>query len=277
MLFPGIFINTTGDISDKYYIEITPSGWTFTIWAFIYLWQISWIIYAVVNLFRKTDLGPAYAHPSIISVPFCFVYFCNMCFNAGWMVLWDRQVLEAAFAFLFLIALTLYICLVLAYRGLDRNANSLMKQNRKKDIWLVRLLVHNGLGIYATWTTIATLLNLAIVITYRSNPAIKQDIASTVALGVLSLEIIVFLITDLTILDRYTRYTVTPYIVLIVALTGSITKNWTPGARNSIFTAVLLGVACCAAILKLFLIIWRHIRNPLYVQLETEKAYSTDL
>ena len=271
-------MNTTGDISDKYYIEVTPSGWTFTIWAFIYLWQLSWIIYAVVNLFRNTDQGPAYAHPSIISVPFCFVYLCNMCFNAGWMIVWDRQIMEVAFVFLFLIAMTLYICLALAYRGLDTNANMLLKQDRKMDIWLVRMLVHNGLGIYATWTTIATLLNMTIVMTYRSNPPIKQDVASTVALGVLALEIVIFLSTDLTILDRYTRYTFTPYIVLIVALTGSITKNWTDGARNSIFSAVLLGVACVAALVKLFLMFWRSFRSPLYVQNEKDRQpMSTDL
>ena len=272
-----MFLNTTGDISDKYYIEITPAGWTFIIWAFIYAWQIVWILYALVLLFRKTDQGPAYAHPPVISVPFCFMYLCNMCFNAGWMIVWDRQVLEAAFAFLFLIALTLYICMVIVYRSLDENANMLISQNRKKDIWFVRMFVLNGLGIYATWTTIATLLNLAIVITYRSDPVIKQDIASTVAFAVLSLEILVFLGTDLTILDRYTRYTFTPYIVLIVALSGVIAKNW-DGGRNSIFAAVLLAVAGAAALVKIILIIFRHFRRPLYAEAEKVKeSLSTDL
>ena len=274
----GIFKNTTGDISDKYYIEITPASWTFTIWAFIYIWQISWIVYALVNLFRRTEDGPGYAHPPIVTVPFCLAYLCNMCFNAGWMIIWDRQILEAAFAFLFLIALTLYICLVIVYRSFDANANILIKQNRKADIWLVRMLIFNGIGIYATWTTIATLLNLAIVITYRSNPAISQDVASTVSLCVLTLEIAVFVSTDLTILDRYTRYTFTPYLVLIVALSGVTAKNWQDGARNSIWGVALLIAAVVAAVTKFAMLFYRHFQKPLYVKEENEKGtVSTDL
>lgn len=39
--YAGIFINTTGGVSDQYSIEITPSGWTFSIWGVIYFWQVS--------------------------------------------------------------------------------------------------------------------------------------------------------------------------------------------------------------------------------------------
>lgn len=35
-LFPA----PTGNISDKFYIEITPAGWVFSIWGFIYTWQV---------------------------------------------------------------------------------------------------------------------------------------------------------------------------------------------------------------------------------------------
>ena len=35
-----LFPSTTGDISDKFFTDITPAGWTFTIWGFIYTWQV---------------------------------------------------------------------------------------------------------------------------------------------------------------------------------------------------------------------------------------------
>jgi hypothetical protein len=54
------------------------------------------------------------------------------------------------------------------FRSLDKAAPELVAQGRSKDIWWTRALVHNGLGIYATWTSIATLLNLAMVISYSS-------------------------------------------------------------------------------------------------------------
>lgn len=257
----GLYVSRTGDISDKYSTEITPAGWTFSIWGFIYTWNALWILYAVVNLFRKTDKGPAYAHPVLLPVPFLISYIINLAANCGWMVAFDREQLELALALLIVITLTLYVCLVFAYRHLDRGVEVLVKQDRKKDVWLTRFLVHNGLSIYATWVTIASLLNLTFVLLYRSSFTISQENAATISLSILSAFIAAYLIADWFFLDRYTRYTFTPYIVLIVALTGSLAKNYDEGARNTVFTIVLLAISGAASFVKLFLLVWRHFRK----------------
>lgn len=132
------------------------------------------------------------------------------------------------------------------------------------DIWLIRGLVHNGLGIYATWTSIAALLNLAMVIAYSNGSDVSVSTASTVALAILTVEIAAFVATDLLFLDRYSRYTVTPYAVVVVALSGSISKNWQTGATNAIFAAVLLALGSLALVLKLAVTIYRHITQPRY-------------
>jgi len=256
-----LYKSDTSTLSDKYYLEITPSGWTFSIWGVIYTWQALWIIYTIINLFRKTDQGPLYANPVLMNVPFLVSYLINLALNCTWLITFDREILEAAFTVLALMIVTLIIPLVFSYRALDANMDVLVKQERKKDVWLTRMLVHNGLSMYATWCTIATLLNLAMVLTYRSSHDISQQDASTTSLSVLSAAILVFLIADWFVLDRYTRYTFTPYIVLVVALTGSLTKNYEEGARNTTFTIVLLAVAGFAAIVKCFLIIWRHCKH----------------
>ena len=41
----GIFDQPTGNVSDKYNTFITPSGWTFIIWAIIYSWMAAGLIY----------------------------------------------------------------------------------------------------------------------------------------------------------------------------------------------------------------------------------------
>ena len=98
----------------------------------------------------------------------------------------------------------------------------------------------------------------------RSDPVIGDETAGTVALSVLALEILVFISTDLLLLDRYSRYTLTPYIVVVVALTGSIAKNWEDGATNSILTAVLLGVGAAGLVLKVVMLIYRHATRKPY-------------
>lgn len=259
--FPDLYVSDTGTISDKYYIEITPAGWTFSIWGFIYAWQALWIVYAIVNLFRKTEKGPCYIYPVLLPVPYLVSYLFNLVFNCGWMISFDREILELALALLFLITMTLYICLFFSYRSLNKGIHILVKQGRKHDVWLTRFFVQNGLSLYATWCTIATLLNFAIVLTYRSAHDISQKDASTTSLSILTAIIIVFLVADWFFMDRYTRYTFTPYIVLVVALTGSLVKNYEEGERNTIFTIVLLAVSGVAAIVKTFLLFWRHCRK----------------
>lgn len=258
----GLYVSSTSELSDKYQLEITPAGWTFSIWGVIYTWQALWIVYAIVNLFRKTEEGkPFYTHPVLLSAPFLGIYIFNLMLNCTWLVTFDREFLEVSCAVLFLMCVTLYACLFISYRNLDRNMDVLVKENRKTDVWLTRLFVQNALGIYATWCSIATLLNLGFVLTYRSAHDIGQRNASTIVLGILTAGILVFLVTDFAFLDRYTRYTFTPYIVLVMALSGSLSKNYEEGARNSIFTVALLALAVVAAIVKCFLLFWRHFKH----------------
>ncbi len=44
-LAPSIFYGTTGSISDKYFLDITPSGWAFSIWGLIYFWLAASIVF----------------------------------------------------------------------------------------------------------------------------------------------------------------------------------------------------------------------------------------
>lgn len=271
----GIFVSTPGNQSDKYYLEITPAGWTFSIWGFIYTWQALWVLYSVVNLFRTTpQSSPTYLNPLVLPPSLFVLFVLANCSNVAWLFLFDRSHIQAAFVALLLIAVFLVLALVVTYRSLDWCSSQLVDQGRTVDVWLVRGLVHNGLGIYATWTSIATLLNLAIVITYSKGSDVSVSMASTVALGVLTAEIVAFVSTDLLLLDHYSRYTITPYIVFIVALAGSISRNWKTRATNSIFTAVLLGVGSLALLAKLTLTVYRHMTRPHYKSNVTPALHS---
>lgn len=73
---------------------------------------------------------------------------------------------KPSFAVLVLIVLTLYICLVISHRNIY-DADVLFNVS-ERFIWLYRVLVNNGLAFYATWVTIATMLNFAIALTYDS-------------------------------------------------------------------------------------------------------------
>ncbi|XP_061166893.1 uncharacterized protein LOC133175793 [Saccostrea echinata] len=266
----GIFKSETGNISDKYYVEITPAGWMFSIWGVIYVWEAVWIVYTIVNLFRKTENGPLYCNPTLLPWSFFFFFIINMSLNLAWIFLFDREQMIIAFPVLFFIAFTLYVCMFISYRHLDKNIDFLRKDGRKVDIWCIRIMVQNGLGVYATWTTIATLINMAIVMIYKGNPRVANDDASTVALSILAVELLGYTFVDIVFLDRYTRYTVTPWFVVPIALGASLAKNYKAGSRNSILTIVMISLSVVCLVAKMFTLLWRELRSTTKSGLITE-------
>ena len=253
-------------MSDYFYTAITPAGWTFSIWGVIYTWQALWVIYSIINIFRKTPHGePAYSSPEFIPPALFVLAATTSCLGVAWLITFDRLEVEVAFVMLTLYSLGMYASLTVSYRALDTASPELAQQGRTSEIWLTRGLVHNGLAMQATWVSVATLLNLAMVLTYSGSKVASVDTAATVSLSVLTLEIAVFAVTDLCLLDRWTRYTLTPYVVLVVALSGSISKNYSAGARNSIFSVVLLAASSLLALVKVILTIYRHSRCPRYM------------
>lgn len=258
----SIFNNNTGDVSDYYVTDITPAGWTFSIWGLIYVWQALWLFYALISICRKSPDGYMYVCPTLVPALLYIAYIINNGLNFGWLMLWDRFLPLYALIDLALIVFTLYICMLLSHRQLDRIAHYLISAGSTKDIWLIRILVHNGLAVYATWTTIATLLNLTIVLIYEAD--MEMNLAGTISLSALGFELLLWFILDVTVFDRYVRYTVMPYLVVVFALTGSIADNWDTENRNSYISAGLLGLSVVFSFAKIFVAIWRHKRQPLY-------------
>ena len=131
-----------------------------------------------------------------------------------------------------------------------------------REFWLVRFMVHNAWGMYGAWVTIATLLNLGIVMSYVGS--VPQHVSSTVCLSILAIEAMTYFILDNFVFDPHLRYMITPYIVLHVALIGSMSKNWNPVNSNSILTLMLLIFGATLTCVKVILMVWRHKHKPVF-------------
>ncbi|XP_013394717.1 uncharacterized protein LOC106162124 [Lingula anatina] len=257
----GLYLNNTGDIADYFYLEITPAGWMFSVWGFIYTWQYLWIIYGIINIFRRTDDGYFYAVYPIMPPAMYAVFTVNNIANVVWLILWDRLLSAWALPCIALVPFTLYICLFISFRRLNDNKVTMINQGYRKDVWLTRFLTQNGMAFYATWTTIATLLNVAIVMTYDGSVAMETS--CTAVLGILAVELLFWFTLDNFVLDKFTRYLFSPFIIILLALTASLVQGYDPTKTNKIFTMVLLGIASVMAITKVAFMIWRHRTRPL--------------
>lgn len=236
--------NTSRALSDKYNLEITPAPWTFGItWGTIFAWQAVWLLYSLSFLCRS-DI--------VVLTPVFFIFYnlANIG-NASWVFVFGTEMINLAFAVLLLIQVFLCAALTVLYRQIRQLEGGKLP---KGDFIAIQALIINGLAFYTTWVSIATLLNFGIVLTFTAG--VEDKNSSTITLSILAVEIIVWYVMDLVVFNSMTKYTISPWVVLIVALVGSIDKNYVAYERNSIFTLVLLCVVAVLAFTRLVIFVF---------------------
>ncbi|CAH1243970.1 Hypp7181 [Branchiostoma lanceolatum] len=263
---PGLFVTTIGNGSRFFPNEIGPSSWTFDIWLVIYGWGFLWLIYVTVCICRKNSRGYFYVTPELFPPAFYVTWYVNNFFVTSWVFMNDSQQRVGAVMLLALTAFSLYYMLYISYRRVDQNGPWLT-ENAPADLWLIRFFVHNGLAIYATWVTIATLLSFGTTLTYEGG--YNNEDASTGMLALLTAIVLVWFVLENLVFERFCRYTLVPYVVVVVALSGIIDKfirfNGGLEKRNAIFACVLLGVSSFLLVVRFVFVIWCHVKQPLYV------------
>ncbi|XP_051984766.1 uncharacterized protein si:dkey-29d8.3 [Xyrauchen texanus] len=263
----GPFQHSTRNVSGRYDTQITPAGWTFSIWALIYSWLLLMNIYIMTWLCRGLCSSPA-----ILPSEFFLSWIVNMILNSTWLVLWDRELMIPALIVLALIAFTNYLLILFSCIGL-RAHGSWLKQNHPKDLVCIIVLVQNGIAIYATWTTIATLLNFTVVLNLASVSATN---AATASLCILLLVVIIWFTFENLVIENHVRYILTVYPVIIYALIGILTKHYDASApgRNAVFSVVLLVMTCIVLVVRVGLVVWRHRTRPLIREVTSEVLMS---
>ncbi|XP_030840729.1 uncharacterized protein LOC588719 [Strongylocentrotus purpuratus] len=266
----GWFKSSVGNLSNKYPTPVTPAGYTFSIWGLIYLWNFAWIIYVLTTLCRTNSRGPVFLNPPATTVMFLNSFMLNNVANMLWLVLWDREYLTRSTLALCLIVLTLYVGLYISLTSVYQYLAD-FKDYAESDLWAYRVLVHNGLAIYAAWTTAASLVNLSVTLIYVAR--LPSDVATYVCLTTLAVILIVYFVFELFVFDVYTRYVFMVYPTFIWALAGIMVANGDD--TNSpvfVYSAILVSISFIFFIVKTVLMI---IRDPVYLFVKMTKVDST--
>ena len=134
----------------------------------------------------------------------------------------------------------------------------------KIDLWITRLLVVNGMCIYAAWLTVETLLNLSVVL---KNVVHVNNGTNTggVMLWLLSVEVPVYFALEKTIFDRFTRFIFIVYPTLIWGLSGVLIAHWEKEpweAINLVLTLFILVLAVLLLKARVVLVIMFAFRRP---------------
>ena len=128
---------TTGELSDLYNSMITPAGVAFSIWGFIYLLLLIFLVQVWINYSSKTsNFKDEYRG----LLPF---FIINAVFNITWLLAWHYELIYLSFG----IMLGLLISLVYIYRFV-----------KNKNLWLLPWSVYLG------WISVATIVNASVVL-----------------------------------------------------------------------------------------------------------------
>lgn len=266
---PSVFYSTVGDISDKYELFITPAGFTFSIWSIIYLWLAASLVFFIASIFITNPAGRAYLSPPVATPAVMATFSVNMVLNLAWIFVWDRSSVEGregltvlAFFFLLSIALSNIAVMALMARNIAKYAAE-FAQGTPLFWWGVAYrVIYNGLGIYTTWTVIASLINLTTALVYAGG--LDQQACCIASLTLLVIFHVTWFALENFVFDRYVRYLLTPYLVVIWACNGIRAKKMTdplvPSTIKNYVLAILI-IAGCTFVIRLIVIIWRMFRD----------------
>lgn len=236
----GLFTRGISEVSRQFPLNITPSGFTFAIWGVIYILQIGWILYSLGLLCRRTDDGPAYLNPVVLG-PAYFLYFnASSLAVIGWLFMWDRLYFLASTIFLALVATSLAMTVITGASALTRYRSELIDQGRGLDVKVLTVTMVNGVSMYATWTTVATLINLGTFLTYRLQGVFNNETASILCLSILASLLVLFIVLDSTVLRPFNRFNLAPYATIVWALTGVLANNLDFSNISTIISIALL-------------------------------------
>ncbi|KAM6970853.1 uncharacterized protein LKV04_016587 isoform 2-T2 [Tautogolabrus adspersus] len=228
----GIFKQSTEDVTLMYTTPLTPAQWAMFVWDFIYIWLFAMFIYFIAGLCRRDAYDWLYTTPAVLPYGFHVFMIINVCLNISWLFLFDRELLLPMLIISAVMMMTNYMILFFSCHGM-KIYGAWLHKHRIADLWLLRILVQNGIAVYSTWGTLSTLLNLTIYLQHQTE-TLRCDCAM-LALVLLLMQLSAWFLLENFYLDEHVRYIVTIYPVVILWLTGILSNSSSPESSIYIF------------------------------------------
>lgn len=210
---------TTGQLADLYPNLFTPAGLTFSIWGLIYLTVFGFVVWQLVDLFKKKSRW--------ITRKVWIRFLLSCIANVGWIFAWHYQQVTLS---LLIMVLFLVILIVLSY-----------KVSLGKKLWSRwdKLFVQVPFSLYLWRISVATIANTAAVLvhlqrTMRSMSPVFWTI------------LVIIVATLLALLALWKKYNVIFALVVIWAFIGIIIKTlW----AEIVYTQIVWVLGACIAVI----------------------------
>jgi hypothetical protein len=213
---------SVGEISNQYPTLITPAGFTFSIWGLIYVLLFGFLIYQGWNLLKKS--------PEKSLLPSGIWLGISNLLNLAWIVIWCNE-------WLYLSAIVI-VGLLISLLVLGNR----LKIGSKSNSISQYLWVATPIAVYIGWVTVATLVNISVLV-YDSEILTSNPALWTLAMLAVASGIYLFLL--------FRQNLPQAAWVGVWAFTGIAASNW-GGETMVAFGALALALALAMAIIVRF-------------------------
>lgn len=260
----GAFGDTESRLRASYNMIVLPP-YTEGLMVIVFGYQVVWTIYSMVLLTQESAGGYLYYAPDFLPLILSIVFSGAMIMNGVWLFLWGSEKLVAEICILAVVAILSLIALCIALYELNYHGLELLQQDKASVVRNTRLLVHNGLQAYNTYTWFTFFSHLGLVL-FTEGVLNKRD-ASTVALGLMAFFMILEAVLTIFVYDKYTRYLFATYLVQIWILACIVAYRFDASNRNTIIAIILLVLAIVLLLIKIYYVYYKSRENsePLYL------------
>ncbi|XP_014781969.1 uncharacterized protein LOC106877552 isoform X1 [Octopus bimaculoides] len=258
----GIYTTSIRNVSNVYATGFSPANWTFNLWYAVYMWTAAWLLFCVSTICTVSGNSYLYLEPDVFPSKFYLIFAVTLCLNISWFILYDRSFFIASFFVALTMTVFSFTTLGISIYYLYLYANTLIKNSFGTQACLIQLLVHNGIAFFGTWVTLLMHMNLDIALHYRWE--VSRYISDLVPLCILVVLIVTWFTLDIAIFDTFTRYLLSPYVMLVIVFSGVVHKQVDVNSidRIGIVVLVMLILSSVTLVTKFLFMIWRHFNGP---------------
>ncbi|XP_070175134.1 uncharacterized protein [Littorina saxatilis] len=260
-LIPEILNDGSSNDTSPFQLPVSLAAWSISIWGVVYVCQFFWLAYSLAGICRRTALGPAYNNPKLLPVQVHFFFSLAVLTQVGWLVLMNRH--SFIFALLNIVLSTgcSLIALAESYRSLTAVLPIMQQEERFVDLCAIRIFAQNPLALFFVWIMLHAALTLTYFFTFGMETRhVSLRTGSLMDLCTAGFLMFVYVLGDLTIFDKFSRYVVLPYIGFVLFHAAQLNKDW-PSTRSPVFVlmAGLTAFTFLCVLVKFVALLCRHL------------------
>ena len=261
----AVFHDEIQAAAEKHTFLLAPAQWTYYIVFPISLFQITWLIYVTTTIFRvtKEDEGNMYVYQTgVVTAGIYWSFMSSNFLLVAVMFLFDNGMIILSTVSLALSALALGLGMFSSYRSTYRYMEEFLKHGLSRDLWLVRGLLQNGVMTFMLTILIMFYFNFALILTEKCS--VNAELSTCLVIGGFCLQLLIWFGLDVTVLDKYVRYTITPYFTAMYFITGETWNNFNVEnhATVSVYLCCVSSIIYFMTVIKMILTIWAHREYP---------------